>query len=66
MKSLTSRIALIAGANKGIGLDIFRQVSKARHRVLLGVRDVTLGEAASVTNDWRSCFPLALAEHHDT
>ena len=47
MKSPTSRIVLITGANKGIGLEIARQVGKAGHSVLVGARDVTLGEAAS-------------------
>jgi NAD(P)-dependent dehydrogenase (short-subunit alcohol dehydrogenase family) len=47
MKSPTSRIVLITGANKGIGLEIARQVGKAGHSVLVGARDLTLGEAAS-------------------
>ncbi|HXO33507.1 MAG TPA: SDR family NAD(P)-dependent oxidoreductase [Candidatus Acidoferrales bacterium] len=46
MKSPTSCIVLITGANKGIGLEIARQVGKAGHSVLVGARDVTLGEAA--------------------
>jgi NAD(P)-dependent dehydrogenase (short-subunit alcohol dehydrogenase family) len=47
MQSLTSRIGLITGANKGIGLEIARQVGEAGHRVLLGARDMSLGEAAA-------------------
>ena len=47
MQSQTSRIALITGANKGIGLEIARQLGKADHRVLLGARDASLGEAAA-------------------
>jgi NAD(P)-dependent dehydrogenase (short-subunit alcohol dehydrogenase family) len=38
MQSVTPRIALITGANKGIGLELARQVGKAGHRVLLGAR----------------------------
>lgn len=47
MRSQISRIALITGANKGIGLEIARQIGKADHRVLLGARDASLGEAAA-------------------
>jgi NAD(P)-dependent dehydrogenase (short-subunit alcohol dehydrogenase family) len=49
MQSLPSRIALITGANKGIGLEIARQIGKAGHRILLGARDAALGEAAAAT-----------------
>jgi NAD(P)-dependent dehydrogenase (short-subunit alcohol dehydrogenase family) len=48
MGVLTSRIALVTGANKGIGLEIARQIGRAGYRVLLGARDVTLGEATAV------------------
>ena len=47
MASPTPRIALITGANKGIGFEIARQVGKAGHLILLGARDVKLGEAAA-------------------
>ena len=47
MRSQISRIALITGANKGIGLEIARQLGKADHRVLIGARDASLGEAAA-------------------
>lgn len=43
----TARIALVTGANKGIGLEIARQIGKSGHRVLLGARNATLGEAAA-------------------
>ena len=43
----TDRIALVTGANKGIGLEIARQIGKSGHRVLLGARNATLGEAAA-------------------
>ena len=47
MKSTDARIALITGANKGIGLEIARQLGKAGHCVLVGARDPRLGEAAA-------------------
>jgi NAD(P)-dependent dehydrogenase (short-subunit alcohol dehydrogenase family) len=47
MPSSTKRISLVTGANKGIGFELTRQLGKAGHRVLLGARDVSLGEAAA-------------------
>lgn len=41
------KIALITGSNKGIGLEIARQLGQRGIRVLLGVRDTTKGEAAA-------------------
>jgi NAD(P)-dependent dehydrogenase (short-subunit alcohol dehydrogenase family) len=45
--TVSSRITLITGANKGIGLEIARQVGKAGHHVLLGARNAMLGETAT-------------------
>ncbi len=45
----TPRIALITGANKGIGLEIARQIGKAGTRILLGARDAARGQAAAAT-----------------
>jgi NAD(P)-dependent dehydrogenase (short-subunit alcohol dehydrogenase family) len=42
-----TRIALITGANKGIGLEIARQLGRAGYRILLGARDATRGDAAA-------------------
>jgi NAD(P)-dependent dehydrogenase (short-subunit alcohol dehydrogenase family) len=47
MQPPKGRIALVTGANKGIGFEIARRISASNHRVLLGARDVALGEAAA-------------------
>lgn len=47
MQITKDRVALVTGANKGIGFEIARQLGKAGHRILLGARDVRLGEAAA-------------------
>src|SRR5579875_3571013 len=41
------RISLITGANKGIGLEVARQLGQAGHRVLLGARDAGRAQAAA-------------------
>ena len=41
------RIALITGANKGLGLETARQLGQQNHTVLLGARDADRGEAAA-------------------
>lgn len=47
MNAADRRIALVTGANKGIGLEVARQLGKAGHRVLLGARDTTRGLEAA-------------------
>ncbi len=42
-------IALISGANKGIGLEIARGLARLGHHVLVGCRDAAAGEAAAAT-----------------
>jgi NAD(P)-dependent dehydrogenase (short-subunit alcohol dehydrogenase family) len=42
----TRRVALVTGANRGIGLEIARQLAAAELRVLLGCRDPGKSEAA--------------------
>ena len=47
MQDSSKRVALVTGANKGIGFGIARELAKAGMTVLLGARDAALGEAAS-------------------
>ena len=39
--------ALVTGANRGIGLEVCRQLAARGHDVILGSRDVAKGEAAA-------------------
>jgi NAD(P)-dependent dehydrogenase (short-subunit alcohol dehydrogenase family) len=45
--STGKKVALISGANKGIGLETARQLGKQGITVLLGARDLARGEAAA-------------------
>ena len=47
--SLQGRVALITGANKGIGFEAARQLGKLGVRVLIGARDSARGQAAAKT-----------------
>ncbi len=41
------RTALVTGANRGIGLEVCRQLAARGHRVLLGARDLDKGQAVA-------------------
>ena len=41
------RVALVTGANRGIGREVARQLADLGHQVLLGARDAAKGEAAA-------------------
>ena len=41
------KIALVTGANRGIGLEVARQLAERAHTVLLASRDLARGEAAA-------------------
>lgn len=47
MTQTTKKIALITGANKGIGYEVARQLANSGCLVLLGARNRTLGEQAA-------------------
>ena len=47
MESSSKKSALVTGANKGIGLEIARQLGKAGFLVFLGARNEEAGEAAA-------------------
>jgi NAD(P)-dependent dehydrogenase (short-subunit alcohol dehydrogenase family) len=42
-----SRVALVTGANRGIGLEICRQLAALGHRVILTARDLSKAKAAA-------------------
>jgi len=47
MQQTDKRIALVTGANKGIGHEVARELARRGLFVLLGARDAALGEAAA-------------------
>ena len=49
MANSGAKIALVTGANKGIGFDIARQLGQAGMFVYLGARDKERGEKAAAT-----------------
>ena len=57
-----SLVAVVTGANRGIGLEVVRQLSKRGMRVVLGSRDLEKGEAAarSLSLEEGTVFPHQL------
>jgi len=49
MQGPSKRVALITGANKGIGFEIARQIGRTGVTVLLGARNASAGQAAAAT-----------------
>jgi NAD(P)-dependent dehydrogenase (short-subunit alcohol dehydrogenase family) len=46
MTPARARVALVTGANKGIGFEVARAIAKAGYTVLLGARNPTSGREA--------------------
>src|SRR5438874_2368579 len=57
-----SLVAVVTGANRGIGLEVVRQLARRGMRVVLGSRDLEKGEAAarSLTLEEGTVFPHQL------
>ncbi|WP_263484594.1 MULTISPECIES: SDR family NAD(P)-dependent oxidoreductase [unclassified Mesorhizobium] len=51
MNTHSDKVALVTGANRGIGQETGRQLAKLGFTVLLGVRDIAKGEAAAKALD---------------
>ncbi|MFE2045811.1 SDR family oxidoreductase [Streptomyces sp. NPDC059477] len=47
----TTPVAVVTGANRGIGHEVVRQLADRGHRVVLGSRDLAKGEAAAARID---------------
>src|SRR5829696_8892244 len=46
-RTVENRVALVTGGNRGIGLEVCRQLAKEGARVILGARDLDSGERAA-------------------
>jgi NAD(P)-dependent dehydrogenase (short-subunit alcohol dehydrogenase family) len=59
---LSHQIALVTGANRGIGLEVCRQLAKNGFTVILGSRDLKKGQdaARALSNEGLTVLPLQL------
>ena len=62
MNDNASKIALVTGANKGLGFEISRQLAKKGIQVLLGARDIAKGQEAAekLKQQGLDVYPLTL------
>ena len=62
MPQLSRQIALVTGANRGIGLEVCRQLAKNGFTVILGSRDLNKGQdaARALSNEGLTVLPLQL------
>ncbi|MBW4465971.1 MAG: SDR family oxidoreductase [Pegethrix bostrychoides GSE-TBD4-15B] len=62
MSDLQQPIALVTGANRGIGLEVVRQLAQQGMTVVLGSRDLTKGQAAAelLSGEGLTVLPQAL------
>ena len=56
------KIALVTGANKGIGKEIARQLTEAGYQVLVGSRDLTRGQQAAAELDNATAIQLEVTD----
>lgn len=61
MAKSTTRTALVTGGNRGIGLEVCRQLAKAGMTVILGSRDAKAGEQAAAEAGAARAEPLDVA-----
>jgi NAD(P)-dependent dehydrogenase (short-subunit alcohol dehydrogenase family) len=53
-------VAVVTGGNRGIGLELCRQLADARFAVVLGSRDVRRGQTAAALLRGRDVHPVQL------
>ena len=62
MSNNVSKIALVTGANKGLGFEISKQLAKQEIQVILGARDIAKGQEAAdkLKQQGLDVYPLTL------